>query len=316
MPTIGGTLPSKSFDCPQGDVILDPQTGFVICRSTGEVLGETVDYGPEWREFPDTPSDRRRASVPHNMLNPNEGLGSYVRSWDVDALRRRGVERSRTARRLRQANIMARRVREKQRLYRSQNQLRIAAQMLNLPRRCVATANNFLKIAIKYKLGRGERIRYYIAASLFLAARMEGIPLALEEVVKRLFPNNGDRSQEARDKILVSNAMRKLREKAGGVRYKIMQPIDYVPSAASRLELGVGTEKLMLRLARAVQALDRTHGKNPRAIVAAIAYISAAVMGEKKRQKEIAEALGVFTDVAIRNRYRDILSKIHIDVAL
>ena len=46
-----------------------------------------------------------------------------------------------------------------------------------------------------------------------------------------------------------------------------------------------------------------TAGKDPQGMAAAAIYIACVIEGEKKTQKEIAEAAGV-TEVTVRNRYK------------
>lgn len=301
-------------DCRPESVTVDQFTGDVICKDNGLVIDRTVNMGPEWRHFPDSPVDRRRAA-PGGHSKPNN-MGTHITA--KDAYRFRGEDRDKyyRAQRLRRANILISYARNRQRLLKSYNMLQREASRLGLPRRSVDTAYRILEKAIRQKLGRGERIKYYVAASLFIAARIEGIALSFEEVVKKLFPDERDGSGLNRHKIYVADAYRKLRERVKVKRYTVMRPIDYVSKAANELKLSFATERLMYRLARAVQDINKIHGKNPNAIAAAMAYIASSIMGEKKNQKEIAKKLGTYTDVAIRNRYRAIISKIHIDVAL
>ncbi len=302
-------------ECRPESVTVDPHRGDVICKDNGLVIDRTVNMGPEWRHFPDSQVDRRRASVPGSHAKPNS-MGTYI--TPRDSYRFRGEDRDKyyRAERLRRAHTSLSFARNRMRLLTSYKMLQREALRLGLPRRSVETAYRILEKAIKQKLGRGERLRYYVAASLFIAARIEGIALSFEEVVKKLFPDERDSSGLNRHKIYVADAYRKLRERVNVRRYTVMKPIDYVSKAANELQLSIATERLMYRLARAVQDIDKIHGKNPNAIAAAVAYIASSIMGEKKNQKDIAKKMGTYTDVAIRNRYRAIISKIHIDVAL
>ena len=68
---------------------------------------------------------------------------------------------------------------------------------------------------------------------------------------------------------------------------------------------------------RAVDVLDDaakydvTSGKGPIGVAAAALYIAAVLEGEKKTQREVADAIGV-TEVTIRNRYKEMVETLGI----
>ena len=69
--------------------------------------------------------------------------------------------------------------------------------------------------------------------------------------------------------------------------------------------------------AKAVDVLDDaakhdvTSGKGPIGVAAAALYIAAVLKGEKKTQREVADAIGV-TEVTIRNRYKEMVETLGI----
>ncbi|NIO23215.1 MAG: hypothetical protein GTN38_04285, partial [Candidatus Aenigmarchaeota archaeon] len=56
---------------------------------------------------------------------------------------------------------------------------------------------------------------------------------------------------------------------------------------------------------------DVTSGKGPIGVAAAALYIAAVLEGEKKTQREVADAIGV-TEVTIRNRYKEMVETLGI----
>ena len=54
-------------------------------------------------------------------------------------------------------------------------------------------------------------------------------------------------------------------------------------------------------------------GKDPMGIAAAAIYIACVIEGEKKTQKDIAEAAGV-TEVTVRNRYKGLRKVLKLEV--
>jgi len=58
-----------------------------------------------------------------------------------------------------------------------------------------------------------------------------------------------------------------------------------------------------------------TSGRGPAGIAAAATYIATVLTNERKTQREIAEIASV-TEVTIRNRYKELLEKLMIEVPL
>ena len=58
-----------------------------------------------------------------------------------------------------------------------------------------------------------------------------------------------------------------------------------------------------------------TSGRGPAGIAAAATYIATVLTNERKTQREIAEIANV-TEVTIRNRYKELLEKLMIEVPL
>ena len=60
---------------------------------------------------------------------------------------------------------------------------------------------------------------------------------------------------------------------------------------------------------------ELTSGRGPLGVAAASTYIASVLSGERRTQKEIAEAAGV-TEVTIRNRYKELIRELDIDLNL
>ena len=58
-----------------------------------------------------------------------------------------------------------------------------------------------------------------------------------------------------------------------------------------------------------------TAGKDPTGLAAAAIYIAGIIEGERRTQREIAETATV-TEVTVRNRYKELVRKLEIAVAL
>ena len=298
------TLNSNSIHCEKGKIIIDDLRGEVICSSTGEVISTIIDYGPEWRDFDDDiRHSRSRVGSGSTHLVHDHGLATHISTKDI---RKLSYAKRRSTIALKRQN-MASRIGGKKRLVKALQMVRIEGKKQGLPHRTLETAAIYIRKIIDKRLGRGPMLKAYIAAALFIASRVTGVPRSFGEIAKKI----GVKIEKAR------YAYRRIIELQGGkIRARVYKPSDYIPRISNALGFSRGTEELMYRLAKAVEYLKLSQGRSPIAIAAAIAYISGGVMGEKRNQKDIASALGNFTDVAIRNRYREIIDHIYIEVSL
>lgn len=298
-------------ECSPGNVFVDEVRGEIICMDTGEVIGTIVDYGKEWRSFGDPQSTKSRGGPPLTESVHDRGLSTTIG--------RRGspLYSSRLAR------INSRiRVQGKRRFVKALQIMRDEAKRLGLPPNVLSTASQLIRGIISMGLGRGEMLRSYILAALYLSCKINKVPRSFSEFVRHAI--NYERKDLKEEVITIKKlryAYRKILEINGEHRQSrvsltVYKPQDYINYVSTSLSLSPGTTTLMYRMSKAVEKLNLIHGKSPLAIIAAIAYISSGIMGEKKRQRDIAEVFGTFTDVAIRNRYRELIDKLYIEVTL
>ena len=99
--------------------------------------------------------------------------------------------------------------------------------------------------------------------------------------------------------------------RAVGMRILPAKSQDYVPRFGSLLGLSERVQVRAVHVLDSASQYDVTSGKGPIGVAAAALYIAAVLEGEKKTQREVADAIGV-TEVTIRNRYKEIIEKLGI----
>jgi len=286
------------------DIIVDHERGEIICKSTGEVIGSLLDSGPEWREFLDGEGKARsRVGSPLTKSMHDYGISTTISERDIRRLK--------YSQRMKMYNLRRRmastRMRKSKRMIDALTILRQEVSRLQLPQLVLENAAMLIRKVVENGLGRGEKIKSYIVAAIYISCRLSKIPKSFASIISALEVEE----ESAR------YAYRKLVELSGGkINARVYKPIEYVPTFVKKLNLGPGSEKLMYRLSKAVEKTPMLQGKSPIAVAAAIAYVSSAIMGEKRNQRDIASAFGTFTDVAVRNRYRDIVDNLYIEVML
>jgi transcription initiation factor TFIIB len=88
--------------------------------------------------------------------------------------------------------------------------------------------------------------------------------------------------------------------------------MDYVPRFTTMLGLSDKVQAGAIEILRRASKFDVTSGKGPTGVAAAAIYIASVLNNEKVTQREVADVVGV-TEVTIRNRYKEIVTKLDIE---
>ena len=89
-------------------------------------------------------------------------------------------------------------------------------------------------------------------------------------------------------------------------------PGDYIGRFSSALRLSPECQSRAIALLERAQNAELTSGRGPTGIAAASLYVSALLHGERRTQREIADAAGV-TEVTIRNRYKEMIERLGLE---
>jgi transcription initiation factor TFIIB len=140
-----------------------------------------------------------------------------------------------------------------------------------------------------------------IAALLYAVTRELGTPRTLEEISEA---SGVERREIGRTYRYISRELK--------IRILPAPPQDYVPRFASMLGLSDKVQAKAIRFLKDAKKNEVTSGKGPTGVAAAALYIAAVLEGEKRTQREIADAIGV-TEVTIRNRFKELIEKLGIE---
>jgi len=294
--------------CGSTEFIYDPRRGEIVCAKCGYVLEENViDEGPEWRAFdPDQRAKRARTGAPMTLMIHDKGLSTDIdwRDKDIHGNQIRGMYRSK----LRRLRMWQRRMRindaaERNLAFALSELDRMAAQM-RLPRRVKEAAAALYRKAVMKKLIRGRSIEGMVSAALYAACRMEGIPRTLDEIA-------------AVSKVSKKEIGRSYRFMARGLNLNLRptSPIEYVDRFGDALNVSARTKKRAKEILQEAIKRGITSGKGPTGLAAAALYVASLLEGEKKTQREVAEVAHV-TEVTVRNRYKELVEKLGINVPI
>lgn len=289
----------KCPECGSKHFTIDKFRGEIVCSKCNLILKDKIiDTSPERGAFDaEQKYKRTRTGPPLTRLKHDKGLTTEVG--------RRGeifkVTPEKRAQYYRLMRWQKRLVESKDRnLSFALSELQRLVSFLGLPRSVHEEVARKYEKAVDMGLVRGRSIESVIAALLYAVCRKMKTPRILEEITEA----SGVEKRE------VGKTYRYV---ARRLNMRILPPLpkDYVPRFASMLGLSDKTQAKAIRLLEQAKKFEATSGKGPTGIAAAALYIAGVLEGEKRTQREIADAIGV-TEVTIRNRFKEMVKKLDI----
>jgi transcription initiation factor TFIIB len=89
----------------------------------------------------------------------------------------------------------------------------------------------------------------------------------------------------------------------------------YAARFSNKLIISGRAEGIAIKILETAKKIKLTSGRGPTGIAAAATYVATVLTNERKTQREIAEIANV-TEVTIRNRYKELLERLIIEVPI
>jgi len=283
-------------ECGSSVIVHNSETGEQICGNCGLVISEQAfDRGPEWRAFTlEEKADRSRVGGPISILQADKGLPTVINDINKDAFGRKVP----LSTRLQMLRLRKWQSRTQYQSPAERNLLQALAELdrivdkLHIPEDIQEEAAEIYRRVLDRGLVRGRSIAAIVAACVYAACRKTGRPRSLKEI-----------ASVSRVKLKdIARCYRLLLHELP-MTMPIPDPRIYVTKIASKAGINERVQMKAIELLKQAEKLKAVTGKDPMGIAAAALYVACVLLGEKKTQKEVAEAAAV-TEVTVRNRYK------------
>lgn len=296
------------IECKSSKLIKDYERAEIICMNCGLVQHERlVDDGPEWRAFDMEQMDKRaRVGAPTTYTIHDKGLSTMIDWRNKDIFGNNLTPRKRAQ--IYRLRKWQRRIRvsdaKERNLAVALSELDRMSSHLSLPRNVREVAAMLYRRAVERRLIRGRSIEGVCAAALYASCRQCRIPRTLEEIAGFA-------------KVTKKEIGRSYRYIARKLNISIppTDPIDYISRFISDLQLSGIVQKKSVEILRTAVNTGLTSGRGPMGLAAASIYIASLLLNERRTQREIAETAKV-TEVTVRNRYKELVDKLQIDIII
>ncbi|WP_227352972.1 transcription initiation factor IIB [Haladaptatus salinisoli] len=286
------TTPTET--CPECHNRVRERGAESVCTECGLVVAEdNLDRGPEWRSFSDDDTDRKRTGAPLTRSRHDRGLSTEIGYRD-GAVRFTGRKRRRVMRMRRQhkrAKISSKS--ERNRVY-GFTEIRRLVGALQLPASVRDRACVLFESAQSEDLLRGRSLEGFAAATVYATCRTAAVSRTLDEVVEkaRAERNELTAAYDALNREL-------------GLPTGPIDPRQYLPRFASRLDLPMAVERRAEEFVTAAESRNLVSGRNPGGVAAACLYAASRECGAAITQREAADVADV-TPVTLRSTYHDL----------
>jgi transcription initiation factor TFIIB len=279
--------------CPECDGRLDASGHETVCADCGLVVSaDRIDHGPEWRSFADDDTNPERTGAPLTRSRHDRGLSTEIGYTRVKGRKRRQWARMR--RQHNRARIATKRDRNQVYAF---TEIRRLVGALSLPESVREQAAVLFRRAQEEDLLRGRTLEGFAAAAVYAACRVASVSRTVEEV-----------AEAARATVDEQRAAYDALNRELGLPTGPIDPAEYVPRFATRLDLPGRVESRARRYARWTVEAGVAAGRDPSGVAVACLYTASRDENVPLTQREAADAADV-TPVTLRNTYEDLCER-------
>jgi len=284
-------------------LVTDVVSGEIVCSNCGTVVIDGIEeIGKEWINPKDHETDKSRIGVPFSLAVHDMNLSTIIGKTNKDSagqLIDSGM----------QARMNRLRIWDSRTMYRDSSSRNFTTAFVLLGKlkdKLSLTPSIVEKTAYTYRkvqedgLIRGRTIGAVLVACLYITCREQGVSRTIDELAEASNIRRKAIAKIYRD--IVFHLERKIPQ------VNCFQCIDKI---ANKIELNEITTRHARDLMKKVLEQEFSAGKDPMGFAGAVLYVSLQMEGKTVRQIDIAEAAGV-TEVTIRNRAKELKSKLHL----
>lgn len=162
-------------------------------------------------------------------------------------------------------------------------------------------AMDLLEMVRDRGLMRGRDFDEVLGAVAYIASRQEDEPRTMEEIA----------AVTGATKKRIGKAYRYIARNTG-IRVIPPDPESFLPRFTEKLQLGDAVREQARELVQAARDRELLSGKSPTGTAATALFLSAAMHGEERTMKEVADLLDV-TPVTIRERSREFVQELALE---
>jgi len=254
----GEVAPADPNVCPlcSGEMRVDE--GSHTCTVCG-AMQAIVDMSPEWRFYGDDPGapNPTRCGMPINPLLKESSLGCKVMCSGQSSYEMRKI------RRYTEWQSMSYKEKTQYDVY---QHIGTMAGIAGIPKMIIEEACKFHKLISEKQTFRGDNRDGIIAASIYIACRIENYPRTAKEIARIFHLDTSSATKGCK------NAMTIINDLQCGAKYAVTCPHSFIERYCSKVGVGADVTKIAQFISREIEKHNFISENCPHAVAAGIIY--------------------------------------------
>ena len=304
-------------NCPECRSILvdDIQSGEVICSGCGVVVADQMaDYGPETKSSDLEDKLRLARATGHTTYSQHDlGITTEIaistKDFSGKTINHQVVNQMNNLRKWQQrVRVSSSRDR---RLSNILSKMSETCNSLSLSKNVLETASIIYRNLDGHVDVKGKSVISITGATIYMACKQCNVVRSLEEICKEMCT---PKEIKAKTK-LAAKYYRSIVMEMGQITAPVVTMDKYISKISNMTQADVRVERLALEIAEKTKDSSIVDGKAPNGIAAAYLYVASILLGQSVLQRDIA-GIAEVTEVTIRNRCKEILTKYKLNITL
>ena len=288
----------ENCDCCKEKLIITEQ-GFLACTNIkcGIIYTDTLDQGAEWRFYgadDNMGGDPTRVGMPINPLLKESSFGCKVLCGSSSTYEMRKVKRY--------TEWQSMPYREKSQ-YDEFQKITSYANNAGLPKLIVDDAMIYHKKISEHKTFRGLNRDGIIAASIYIASRINNYPRTAKEIATIFNLDNTSATKGCKNAITIINELENGLDNNEKTLLGQTTPLSFIERYCSKLGMNIELTKVCKFVAHRIQQLNLIPENTPHSIAAGIIYFIAQECNLKITKKAV-NTVSEISEVTINKCYK------------
>jgi transcription initiation factor TFIIB len=252
--------------CKECDFLMKlTEDGFLVCSNPkcGVLSLNAIDISPEWRFYEESSSNPTRCGLPVNPLLPKSSLGCKIMcsgnsSYEMIKLSRYNEWQSMP-------------YNEKSQ-YDAFQYITIMASNSGIPKMLVEEACNYHHQISSHQTFRGLNRDGIIAASIYIACRIENFPRTATEIARMFHLDKTCATKGCKNAMTIINQIEQTKMNKSQIQYTNTTPTSFIARFCSILNMSIHFTKLANFIAKQIEKNELIQENTPHAVAAGIIF--------------------------------------------
>jgi len=274
------------------------EDGFMVCSNSdcGYVVIQVIDDAPEWRFYEESSTNPTRCGLPTNPLLPKSSYGCKIG---------RGGKLSYEMMRISRCNDWLSMPYREIAQYNAFQYINLMASNSGIPKMIIDEACTYHNQISGHQTFRGLNKDGIIAASIYIACRIENYPRTAKEIARMFHLDSTSATKGCRTAMTIINELEQNKVNVSQIKYTNTTPSSFIPRYASELHMAQDYIKLANFIAMKIEKGNMIPEHTPNSVAAGIIYLISNEFELNISKKDIQQVSDI-SEVTINKCFKTI----------